>query len=311
MQDARRQLLDTAEEQHGLVTSQQAIRLMGRDAVRNLIRVGELERHAPGMLRVRGSAPTEIQATAAAVLAAGRTAALSATSALAHWGVRGFVVEPIHVVRRRDVDDHKVRGVTIHEVRFLPVREVRVLEGIPLVSPSLALLQLAGTRCSDWKLGGAIDAAWTDRLVTYTTLTAIDQTMSRQGRRGLTRFREAVEERGPDYVPPASNLERRFEEILVRAGRTPMRRQADVSGEEGWIGRVDFKDDPLPLIAEVQSTRFHRGLTAERSDKARIARLEAAGHEVLEITDEDIWYRADEVLARVDAARARAARRAA
>jgi very-short-patch-repair endonuclease len=135
--------------------------------------------------------------------------------------------------------------------------------------------------------------------------------MSRQGRRGLSRFREAVEERGPSYVPPASNLERRFEDILVRSGRKPMQRQVDVSGDDGWIGRVDFNDHPLPLIVEVQSARFHQGLTAKQSDRERIARLKAAGKEVLELTDEDIWYRPADVIAGVVAARARAAARAA
>lgn len=309
MNDARRRMRELAEAQNGLVTAQQAVQLLSADIVKHLVLVGELERAGSGVLRVRGSAPTDLQRVATWVLASGRTAALSHTSALAHWGVRAFVIDPVHVVRRRDVDDHKVPKVTIHEVRYLPASEVRTLEGVPVVSPSLALLQLAGTKCSDWKLGAAIDAAWSDRLVSYVTLTRIDQRMSRQGRRGLTRFRYEVERRGPAYVPPASNLERRFEDILVRAGRKPMQRQVDVSSDEGWIGRVDFRDDPLPVIAEVQSARFHRGLTAETADKSRMARLRDAGYEVLELADEDIWYRADAVVARVDAARARAASR--
>ena len=90
-----------------------------------------------------------------------------------------------------------------------------------------------------------------------------------------------------------------------------MRRQVEISGEDGWIGRVDFRDHPLPVVVEVQSERFHRGLLVEQRDAERIARLRATGLEVIEITDEDIFFRPSEVLAKVDAARARAAARAA
>jgi len=246
------------------------------------------------------------------VLDAGGASALSHTSGLAHWGVRGFVPDPFHVVRHRDAGDHPVPGTIVHEVRYLPYRQVRTLDGIPVVAPSLALLQLAGMRtCSDRRLGRAIDAAWSDRLVSYTTLTEIDRLMSRQGRRGLVRFRALVEERGPAYVPPASNLESRFAEILANAGRQPLRRQVDSSGEEGWIGRVDFRDASAPVVVEVQSERFHRGLSAEADDLDRIARLRQSGLQVVEITDLDIFHRPATVLAKVDAARGQARHQAA
>jgi very-short-patch-repair endonuclease len=115
-----------------------------------------------------------------------------------------------------------------------------------------------------------------------------------------------VEERGPDYVPPASNLEARFASILERAGLPPMRRQVDTADGEGWIGRVDFRDAVLPVIAEIQSERFHRGLTAERADAERMARLRGAGFEVVEVTDVDVFHRPDHVVAAIDAARERA-----
>jgi hypothetical protein len=162
---------------------------------------------------------------------------------------------------------------------------------------------------TDGRLERAIDAAWSDRLVSYSTLRAIDERMSRQGRGGLTRFRRLVAERGPAYVPPASNLESRFAELLARAGVRPMRRQIDCSDEQGWIGRVDFRDEGLPTVVEVQSERFHRGLTAERSDLERLRRLRATGFEVVEITDVDLFHRPQWVLSEVGQARARARRR--
>jgi very-short-patch-repair endonuclease len=156
-----------------------------------------------------------------------------------------------------------------------------------------------------------MDAAWSDRLVTSSTLTAVDQRMSRQGRRGLTRFRELVEERGPAYTPPASNLEARFHEILARHNRPDMRRQVDCGDDERWIGRVDFKAVDCPLVAEVQSERFHRGLLPEEDDRRRLADLRAAGFVVVEVVDEWLFHDVPRVLEVVDAGRAQATRRAA
>lgn len=312
MRKERAKLFELAEEQHGLIAVRQALPLIGRGTIDQMLASGVLARERPGVLRAAGSAETELQSLLSPVLASGRHAALSHTSALAHWGVRGFVVDPLHVVRRRDVDDHGVSDVTLHEVRFLPHNQVRTLDHVPVVTPSLALLQLAGmSGCSDGKLSRAIDAAWADRLVNYTMLTRIDQTMSRQGRRGLARFREAVEARGPAYVPHGSNLEHRFADLLARNGRRPMKPQVDVSGGDGWIGRVDFLDELLPVIAEIQSARFHRGLTAEADDRLRVSRLRSAGFEVIELTDEDLFFRAAYVLDQVDSARAIARARSA
>jgi very-short-patch-repair endonuclease len=241
------------------------------------------------------------------VLDAGPGSALAAGAALEHWGVRGFVGERPRIVRLRDHLDHKVRGATIHEVRFLPWSQVRVLEGVPLVSPALALLQLAGQpSVPTGRLERAIDAAWSDRLVSHATLSAVDRLMSRQGRRGLVRFRELVEERGPGFVPPASNLESRFAQVLRDHGRPPMRRQVDTGTDERWVGRVDFRALDCPLIVEVQSERFHRGLLVEEDDRRRLSALADAGFVVAEITDQDLFHDVGAVLEKVDDGRHRA-----
>lgn len=305
MDTADAQLRALAATQHGLVTTDQADHLgLYRPARAYRTTAGMLERLSPRVLRLAGCPETRHQQLLLAVFDAGPRAALSHTTALAMWGVRGFVDDPIHVVRHRDEGDRPPRGTIVHEVRALPEGDVRVLEGVPLVSPALALLQLAGMRtCSPDRLGRAVDAAWSDRLVSHETLSTIIDRMSARGRRGLTALRAAVDERGPDYVPPASNLESRFAKILERAGRPPMRRQVDSGDGARWIGRVDFRDVDRPLIVEVQSERFHRGLTIERDDQERLAGLRRAGFVVLEISDADLFHRPDGVLAAVDDAR--------
>lgn len=304
----RRAVWDRAAAQHGLVTIAQLRQIgLSHDDVAHLVQRRDLDRLCVGVVRVPGAPPTDAQRLMAAVLSAGRFAALSHTSALAYWGVRGFRSDPLHVSRHRDDGDRALPGVTVHEVRDLPLEHIRALGGIPVVSPPLALLQLSGMRgCSDARLALAIDAAWNDRLVSYTGLVAIQRRMSKRGRGGLVRFRRIIEARGPQYVPPASNLEGRFIEILSRAGRAPLRRQVDLGDHEHWIGRVDLCDPALPLVVEVQSERFHSGLTATEHDRRRRAELEAAGYEVVEVTDEEIFHRPDIAVAKVDCGRDRA-----
>jgi very-short-patch-repair endonuclease len=118
-------------------------------------------------------------------------------------------------------------------------------------------------------------------------------------------MRELLDERGDDdYVPPASNLEHRFAAILDQAGEPPMRRQVD-SGGDRWIGRVDFRDERLPLIVEVQSETYHSALTDKHDDERRLAFLRSAGFEVVEVTDTQVWNHPGDVLDAVRAARRR------
>ncbi|MGH9085004.1 MAG: hypothetical protein ACRDYW_06090, partial [Acidimicrobiales bacterium] len=304
-----------AATQHGLLTSTQVARAgLNAEAADHRVTGGVLDRLTPRVLRIAGCPSTREQGLLLAVFDAGPRAALSHTTALSLWGVRGFVDDPIHVVRHRDEGDRPPRGNIIHEVRSLPSEEIRVLDQIPVVSPALALLQLAGgmRTCSLERLGRAVDAAWSDRLVSYRSLSALAERMSARGRGGLTAYRAVVDERGASYVPTASNLESRFAQILERAGKRPMRRQVDTGDGERWIGRVDFRDEDLPVVVEVQSERFHRGLTAVRDDRERMAALRRAGLEAVEITDTDVFHHPDRVVAAVEDARDRArARRAA
>src|SRR3546814_6635961 len=122
------------------------------------------------------------------------------------------------------------------------------------------------------------------------------EVMAQRGRPGIRTMRQVLATRGLDYVPPASNLEARFEQILLQAGDAPMRRQVDIGDGDRWIGRVDFRDAELPLIVEIQSERFHASLIDKQLDATRMERLRAAGFVVLEFTDQPVWHQRHHVL---------------
>ena len=69
-----------------------------------------------------------------------------------------------------------------------------------------------------------------------------------------------------------------------------LRRQIDLGGET-WDGRVDFVEEDVRLVVEVQSERYHSALCDQRADEIRRAALEADGFGVLELWDSDIWTR--------------------
>jgi very-short-patch-repair endonuclease len=293
---------DVMAKQHALVTTDQLFEVgFDKDGVKWLIRGGRLERVSPRVLRLLGAPATEAQRVLAAVLDAGPGSALSHTSALAWWRVPGFTVRELHVTHTRD-GPHRPRrpAHTIHDVEILPDHHVRVLDGIPVVTPSRALFDLAGMpRTPPARVERALDNAWSLRLVSGRTLKLMLRELAHRGRPGIATMRGLLAERDADYLPPASGLESRVAELLKGRWHTSLRRQVDKGDDEGWIGRVDFVDPELPFLLEVQSERFHASLLDTRDDEVRRARLEAAGYVVVEVTDTDVWHYPDNVVERV------------
>jgi hypothetical protein len=151
-----------------------------------------------------------------------------------------------------------------------------------------------------------VDTAWSKRLVSGATMHDMLGELAQRGRPGIRVMRQVLASRGRDYVPPASGLESRVIQLLDKAGERPMRRQVDSGDGEGWIGRVDLRDDDLPFILEVQSERFHTSLIDRQLDAQRIERLRRAGFVVAEVTDVQVWQRPAEVAEAVRDGRAQA-----
>lgn len=303
-----------AEAQHGLVTTEQ-LRSAGfsSDQIHLAIESQRLVRLSPRLLRMAGSPNTAAQAVLAAVLDAGSGSALSHTSALAWWRLPGFLLDQLHVTHTRDGVHRPARlAHHVHDVVLLPEHHVRVLEGVPVVAPARALFDIAGQRgIHPKRVERAVDNAWTRRLVSGRSLHAMLAELAQRGRPGIRIMREILGQRGPDYVPPASGLESRVEQILHEAGERPLRRQVDTGDDHTWIGRVDFADDLVPFLLEVQSERFHASLVDQETDQRRLARLGAAGFVVAAVTEVDVWHRTPRVVEAVRQGRKRAASAAA
>ena len=175
----------------------------------------------------------------------------------------------------------------MHRVRALPIEWITRLGCLPIVRPELLALQLFAV-CSFGRAERLTDRLWSMRLLSGPSVARFLDDHGRRGRNGTAGVRAYLEARGPDYVPPASGLESRFNALMIEAG-IPMRRQIDSGGSDQWTGRVDFRHVDLPVIVEVQSEAFHTALCDRVSDAVRIGQLRADGFHVEEITDSMVW----------------------
>lgn len=302
--DALLTVHQTCERQLGLVLVAQ-VRAAGltRSALRHGVASGRFDRLTRRVLRVRGTPPSERQSVLAAVLDASPQAYACGATAAWLWGVPGYRPAPAHVARPAGLTGRRSGLAVLHELAVLRDHHVTVLDGVPVVRPEVVVLQLCATEHPE-RAARALDNLWRRRLTSGRSLRRTLDELARQGRNGVRALRDLLDERGDDYVPPDSNLERRFEVVLRQACEPGMRRQVDC-GDDRWVGRVDFRDPQLPLVVEVQSDLYHSALTDRAADAARLAALRSAGFEVVEVTEEQVWHRPAEVVQAVRAARRR------
>jgi very-short-patch-repair endonuclease len=270
-------LFRVSESRHGLALLESALELgLTRLQVRTLAQVGRIELVTARVLRSPGSPRTDRQRVLAAVLDAAPDGCASGSTAAALWGVAGYRLFPVHVARPRGATGRRTSLAILHELRALPPHHIRLYDGIPVLGPERTVVDLCRTE-HPARAGRTLDDLWRRRLLSGRSVRAL------------------VDQRGDDYVPPASNLEARFGKVIADAGLPAMRRQVD-SGDDRWVGRVDFRADAVPLIVEVQSETYHSSLTDQEDDEARLAALRAAGFVVAEVTDWQVWHRPSEVI---------------
>lgn len=292
-----------AERQYGLVSRRQLNQLgISWKSVRSRLANGMLEEVTPRVLRVVGG-PDTLQARLLAATLHVNSSIISHATAAALWGIAGFHPEPIHLAVTRNLHRPSSSPWIVHHATVIPEEERRQLEGIPLASPGLTLVQLAAT-VHPGRLERAVDNAWSLRLVELGELRSLLESLARQGRNGVVALRRILDARSGMERPPQSNLESRFLQIMRDAGVLTLRPQVNVGGER-WTGRVDFCDSEVPLIVEIQSERYHSALSDRRADEARHAALRAEGFVVVTIWDTELFRDPAAVVERVVEARRR------
>jgi len=301
MKEHMRRILSLTSTQGGAASRGQlrSIGVEGR-AIRRLVSAGDLIAKGPEVVIAAGTPPSsELDVIAASLDAA--PSAVTHTTAAAWWGVAGFNLRPIQIAREHRGLGRPSLADRIHVVRSLPEAWTTVHRGVRVARPELAVLHLCGT-IDLGRAARALDNAWAMRLLSGRSLVALLAEYGEHGRNGTAILRQLVDERGPGYTPPTTNLESRFRDLLAPECLPRMRMQVD-SGGERWSGRVDFRAEDLPLVVEVQSERYHSSLSDREADARRTAALEADGFVVLEVTDTAVWQDGRGVADKIRAAR--------
>jgi very-short-patch-repair endonuclease len=281
-----------AARQHGAVARRQLLDAgVSARMIEERIRSGLLIPVHRGVYLLAHGPRSPLAFEAAAVLACGPQALLSHRTAGARWALLTEAPESIELTvvgRNRTAPN----GLVVRSISALADSELRRHEGIPITSPSLTLLDLAGT-LGRHDLSGALNEARVQRLVTDDDLRA--SLAAHPNRRGASALRCLVdEERGPRIT--RSEAERRALDVMRAHGIEP-----DASDVAIGPYRVDFLFERERLAVEVDGYRYHGTPKRFVADRRRTNYLASKGIQLFPLTWVDLHQGAKEAMALLQA----------
>ncbi len=253
--------------QLGHFSVQQVLLLGGnRDDVDHRVATGRWHRSRRGVLGLLGAPATFDARVISTLLAAPAAAVASHRCAAAVFGVPGFG-HFFEIIVGEDLMTRQA-GVVVHRSNWLPEHHVRCIRGIPTTSIARTLFDLSAVVRPE-RLARAMDNCIAKGMVTVPAIAAVHQEMTVRGRRKVTVIRALLSERAGAYVPPATDLEAAFVDLVSRFDLPAPDRQVDLGTGDHWVGRVDFLYRRARLIVEVDGSEFHSSLLDRRADAER------------------------------------------
>lgn len=218
----------------------------------------------------------------------GQTASvLGGRAGAALWQVGGIERRgPIELVVPLGAHHHS----RIARVRRSQRIERRVIDGIPVNSPPLILLDLAAAH-DERVLGRVFDDAVisghcrVDHLGDWLVRT------SRSRLPGAAKLRSVARERGSGYVPAESDLEARLFAMLDAPGIPPVERQAPFPWRPTLANRVDGRLAGWPVLVEGDGRAWHARLEQMAADLERDREALAHGFLTLRFSWIDVTER--------------------
>jgi hypothetical protein len=280
--DAQGRLIRIAAAQHGLVTADQAVHAgLSTEQIRYLTRSGRWIALRPKVYAVAGAPPTEFQAMAAAVFAAGPQAWASHATAGALWQfprVHGATIEVVTPL------DRKVGlfGVSGHRSGRLFTDDLSLHRRIPTTSPERTLIDLSG-RLSEAELAHILDDGLRRGVLRLARLSRCAGRLAGAPKRRPSAIQALLAERCPGYDPGDSDLETRVLRLLVAGGFPPPVQQFRLRLGSRTV-RLDLAHPQVMLAMELDGWEHHRARTAFDDDRARGNLIVAAGWTLVRFT---------------------------
>jgi very-short-patch-repair endonuclease len=271
-----------ALRQRGNVTRDQLLAAgCTRKMIRRRVALGLLHEQFPGVYLVGHRVRPALSRECAALLYCAPRAMLSHRTAgrIERWPLAPYPDIEMTIVGRRR---RPPAGLRIYSLNDLAPHELRRHHGLPITSPSLTLLDLAGC-VTEGELAAALNEA---RVKDRVNDGEIDATLrahpNRRGARALAKLLESDEAR----FATESKTERLCLRLMLAHGLEP-------DASQVWIGpyRVDFLYEEERLIVEADGYRFHRPKKRFVEDRRRTAYLIGRGYEVFPLTWWDLTER--------------------
>lgn len=287
--------------QHGLVTSEQAVALLGAFRQRRWVTEGRLISAQPGVFRLVGAPETWHQALMATQLASGGI--ISHRSAAELWGLLrpgGHVeasIPPGNTPRLRP-------PAVVHRIKDLHPELATEREGLTLTDPVRTIVDL-GLVVPTVLVAAALRRGISGRLVTLKDARHIRELLGRQGRNGTGILGEVIDVHVLDGEKSESELESRLLDLRRRFDLPMLTVQHEVWACGRCIARVDAAYPALKLAIEVDGFEFHSTPEAFQRDRTRQNELVALGWTVLRFTWKDITQHPERVATTIRQAIAR------
>lgn len=283
---------DLARTQHGLLTGEQANRILGPSRKARWISDRRILSTQPGVFRLAGAPETWHQSVLAAALAA--DAIVSHRSAAELWGL----IQPAGYVDVSVPPDRRPRlrpPAILHRIADLHPELSVERSGMRVTDPVRTVVDL-GLVLPLWAVRDALSRGLTTKLLTVETVDRLREALGRKGRNGTGVMRKVLEARLLTAVVEESILERRFLDLVVGAHHLPAPSfQHEVWSLGRFVARVDAAYPDLRLAIEVDGYSAHASPDAFQRDRTRQNRLVVLGWTVLRFTWADVIERPEAV----------------
>ncbi len=290
-----------ARSQHGVVTSEQAVKALGPSRKARWVAERRLLSVQPGVFRLAGSRPTWHQSLQAAALAA--EGVVSHRSAAELWGL----IKPAGYLEVSVGEGGNPRlrpPAIVHRIGELHPSLVVDREGMR-VTDALRTVADLGLVLPRWAVGDALSRGLTTRLFQIGEVQELREALRRSGRNAAGVVEELFAHRLLRAATDARILEARLVELIGRHDLPEASFQHEVWHAGRFVSRIDAAYPELLLAIEVEGDEHHRAPEAFQRDRARRGYLVALGWTVLRFSWDDVVHSPGSVAQTISAALSR------
>lgn len=253
---------------------------------RGRVASGEWTKLDRTVVAVSGAPQSWRRVVRAAWLSAGPSTAVSHGTAARLLGIDGYDrFTPIHVTTVGRTHHTSLRGVVVHRSTRLTDEQCTVVDGIRVVRPEVALVQITGA--SGPKLGRKVLDHLLRSGMSVERIAGVAIAWRRQGVRGpsmVLRMLSEVERR-----LPRSWFQRLAKDVLRTCGIRLVDELPIVDPDTGrTLAELDLACPELMIGIECQSWKWHSTPTARAADARRKRRLRLLGWEIVELWWDDL-----------------------